>query len=204
MEKVRKTRHHGVVTAIYVSLIITLVAMALLLLVEGNYMSLLQLCLLSFVFLAPRVVEWAFRVMLPQPLEACAVVFIFAACILGEVYDFYLTYPLWDVVLHFESGFLFCAFACALTEGTEQTTFAFCYSVTISTLWEFLEFLVDALFHTNMQKDAFWQGKSDIGLVDTMTDLMAGAFGALCFVLWLLYERKHNFRRAESLIPNKR
>jgi hypothetical protein len=51
---------------------------------------------------------------------------------------------------------------------------SFGFAVTIGTLWEIFEFTMDWLVNSNMQKS---------GLVDTMTDLMMDALGALLAAL---------------------
>ena len=48
--------------------------------------------------------------------------------------------------------------------------FTFALAVTVGTMWEISEFLMDHYFGLNMQRT---------GLVDTMTDLMINAAGAL-------------------------
>jgi len=84
--------------------------------------------------------------------------------------------------------------------------FAFCFSMTVGVLWEFFEYGCDLLLGADMQKDrlvkAFtstllggervvvdsvsvngiaWEGYIDIGLIDTMEDLIVNALGALVF-----------------------
>jgi len=48
--------------------------------------------------------------------------------------------------------------------------FTFGFAVTLGTLWEIFEFLMDWFVGTNMQKS---------GLTDSMTDLIINCFGAL-------------------------
>ena len=40
--------------------------------------------------------------------------------------------------------------------------FGFCFSITIGVFWEFIEFSMDTLFHTDMQKDVFLDSVSSI------------------------------------------
>ena len=91
---------------------------------------------------------------------------------------------------------------------------AFCFSMTIGVVWEFFEFGMDQLFHTDMQKDTIVHavysvlldpaggnragitgitqvavngqdlglgGYIDIGLIDTMKDLIVNFIGAVVF-----------------------
>ena len=60
--------------------------------------------------------------------------------------------------------------------------FAFCFSVTIGSLWEIYEFIGDGLFGLNMQKFMTAQGELLVGhnaLRDTMKDIIVDVLGAL-------------------------
>ena len=89
--------------------------------------------------------------------------------------------------------------------------FAIFFSVTVSVAWEFIEYAADSWFHTDMQKDVFvdglysyfltdgsyvgsmeniqsvqingveMKGYFDIGLIDTMTDMIFETIGALLY-----------------------
>lgn len=106
--------------------------------------------------------------------------------------------------------------------------FAFCFSLAVGVLWEFFEFGTDSLFGFDMQKDRFissfksvligqekitvesvvvngeaWKGYIDIGLIDTMEDLIVGAIGAIVFSVfgWLYLHGRG--RWIEHLMPKK-
>ena len=117
-------------------------------------------------FLIPPFVETTFRVRLPNAMEIIAFFFVFCAEILGEIECFYVRIPIWDTLLHTVNGFLFAAFGFCIVEMLNRSkrtkfdlspffcaTVAFCLSMTIGVLWEFLEFGADLLLHTDMQKD---------------------------------------------------
>jgi len=99
--------------------------------------------------------------------------------------------------------------------------FAFCFSVTIGVLWEFFEYGSDLLFHTDMQKDSFvthfysasfpslgiiridevmingieFPAYLDIGLTDTMNDLIVSSAGAFVFTVFgIIYLSSHGNR----------
>ena len=104
---------------------------------------------------------------------------------------------------------------------------AFCFSMTVGVLWEFFEFGADIIFHTDMQKDTYLtdtvipvegiagvtvQGASgdvvlpaylDIGLFDTMKDLMVNFVGALVFSIigYFFVKEKGEGRIARQFIP---
>jgi uncharacterized membrane protein YjdF len=54
--------------------------------------------------------------------------------------------------------------------------FAFCFALSVGTIWEMFEFAMDQLFGMNMQKPMLGDPS---GLTDTMFDLIVDALGAL-------------------------
>lgn len=121
-----------------------------------------------------------FGIRLPNAFLIWIVVFIFATIFLGEAFDFYNRYRWWDVVMHAGSalgfGLVGFLFVFTLFEGDRYAAppwalalIAFCFAVTIGTLWEIFEFAMDHVFGLNMQKS---------GLIDTMGDLIVDVIGA--------------------------
>lgn len=148
---------------------------------SGRWSTLL-VCIAAFVLtLLPTFFSERFHIRLPLSFIGAFSAFVFGTLFLGEVYDFYERVWWWDIVLHGASavgfgiiGFLFVFY---LFEGDKYAAppwalalIAFCFALAIGTLWEVFEFAMDQLFGLNMQKS---------GLVDTMTDLMVDAVGAL-------------------------
>lgn len=124
------------------------------------------LCLLLFCI--PNLVSRRFEILLPGFLQAVIMIFIFSAEILGEVNAYYVKIPMWDTMLHTLNGFLMAAIGFSLVDIFNRSerflvklspvfvaVVAFCFSMTIGVLWEFFEFGMDMLFHTDMQKDFF-------------------------------------------------
>ncbi len=71
-------------------------------------------------------------------------------------------------------------------------TITFALAVTVGTIWEFFEFLMDWFFGLNMQKS---------GLVDTMTDLLINATGAaIAALIGYFYVRDEDSLLARRLI----
>lgn len=187
------------------------------------------LCVLTLVlFTLPGLVNRKFHIELPNTLEIIILFFIFAAEILGEIGAYYIKYPLWDKILHTTNGFLAAAIGLSLVDllnRSERTSFslspffvamvAFCFSMTIGVLWEFVEYFADSVLLTDMQKDTIVHaihsvaldptatnivihipdisevsingqslgvgGYLDIGLKDTMGDLLVNFIGAIVF-----------------------
>jgi hypothetical protein len=128
----------------------------------------------------PALIERQLRVPLPVELTLVTCLFLYASFALGEVRDFYEKIWWWDLALHGVAaltigiiGFL-AIYVFYMTQRIKVAagwvaTITFALAVSLGTIWEIFEFLMDWYFGLNMQKS---------GLVDTMTDLMINAVGA--------------------------
>ncbi len=133
---------------------------------DRNYENVFFCLLAILLFAVPSFIETHTRIEIPPAMENSILFFIFAAQILGEMRAYYVAYPFWDTMLHTANGFLAAAIGFSLAEilnQSEKGTFrlspfflavvAFCFSMTIGVLWEFLEYFMDMVFGTDMQKD---------------------------------------------------
>lgn len=159
-------KNHKRLFTVYIVLRLLVVGVAVESFFRGNYQNVF-LCILSLVlFLLPTFVSKNFGICLPETLEIIVLLFIFAAEILGEISAFYEKVPFWDSMLHTVTGFLAAAIGFALADVLNRNTrfkfmlspvymavVAFCFSMTVGTLWEFFEFFMDQVFHLDMQKD---------------------------------------------------
>lgn len=192
-------------------------------------------CALTLVlFLLPSFLEGALKVEIPPLLEGILYCFIFAAEILGELDNYYTTIPIWDTLLHTLNGFLFAAVGFVTVDLLNRNSksfklsplylvmVAFCFSMTIGVLWEFIECGGDLFLGQDMQKDFIVQsfqsvkldptntqqaiqvadithtqimtasgqvfeiegGYLDIGILDTMKDLLVNFIGAVVFCIF--------------------
>lgn len=215
---------------------------------QGVFFAILAMILL----LIPPFVKKTFRVELPTVLESIAYFFVFCAEILGEIGSFYTKVPFWDTMLHTVCGFIFAAFGFCLFDILNEnrrskfelspmflTLLAFCFSITIGTLWEFFEFGMDMLTVGDMQKDFIItdfgtvildpdglnkvvqlngiektliytkngvieiSGYLDIGLIDTMKDMLVNFLGALVFSIfgYIYIKTRGKQRIARQFIP---
>ncbi|MDR2606381.1 MAG: hypothetical protein LBC38_03765 [Oscillospiraceae bacterium] len=154
------------------------------------------LCALTMIlFTLPFIIGRRMKIRVPTALEIIALLFIFAAEILGELRDYYAAFPYWDKMLHTINGFLCAAIGLALINILNDAPgfqvqmspvfvafFAFCFSMTVGVLWEFLEYFSDTVLQTNMQKDTLLaNGILEPGLHDTMGDLIVNFIGAVAF-----------------------
>lgn len=129
---------------------------------DGVFIGIIALLM----FLIPPFVKKSFQLKLPTVLEAVAYFFVFSAQVLGEINSYYTKVPFWDAMLHTVCGFIFAAFGFCLFDILNEnrkikfelspfflTLLAFCFSITIGTLWEFFEFGMDFITIGDMQKD---------------------------------------------------
>ena len=136
----------------------------------ANYDHAVLCVAVLLMFLVPHFLRSRFRIRLPNTLEIVILLFIFCSEILGELQCYYLQYPHWDTMLHTTWGFLCAAIGFVLIDILNQDSkikfhlspffvaaAAFCFSMTVGVFWEFFEFAVDLLFHTDMQKDTVVQ-----------------------------------------------
>ena len=224
---------------------------------EGNYENVFMCALTLVLFLIPIIIERRLNIKLPNTLEIIIFLFIFSAEILGEVQNFYGIFKYWDTILHTINGFLCAAIGFSMIDILNRSTkfhkmltpafvalVAFCFSMTVGVLWEFIEYGMDKTFNTDMQKDRILttvsstllneEGKNkeeviknidktiingiynekesvitidggylDIGLNDTMKDLIVNFIGAVVFsILGLLYiKNRDEYRFAEEFMP---
>ncbi|MDR2109376.1 MAG: hypothetical protein LBP28_07985 [Coriobacteriales bacterium] len=226
----KKFREHRALFVLY-AVIRLLVLITMALEIQNHAWYNVFLCVITLVLLlVPSFVERRIRINIPDVLEAAVLIFVFAAEILGELREYYLAFPYWDTMLHTVNGFLCAAIGLALIDILNNSPrfsislspvfvalSAFCFSMTIGVIWEFLEYGIDALFQTDAQKDTVitsissvllnpdghnsaitvpvqsvaingeeWQlgGYIDIGLIDTIHDLMVNFVGATVFSIF--------------------
>ena len=162
----RELREHRSSFIIYTILRALVIGVLIFTVVTENYESAF-LCLLTLVLLiVPSFLQVALRIELPTMLEITMLIFIFAAEILGEIFNFYSIFPFWDTVLHTLNGVLAAAIGLSLVRLLNKSDrlliylsplftsiVAFCFSMTIGVFWEFFEFSMDRFLGFDMQKD---------------------------------------------------
>lgn len=169
--------------------------------------------LLLFVFTyVPNLIEYVFKVKIPIYMLIMYILFIFCHFILGEIYEFYATIKLWDVVLHSTTVIIITIVGVSIIyilAKEEKIKFIpillficpICFSMTIEVIWEMIEFSSDVILKTNMQRfNNSITGEPFVGhkaLLDTMKDLIVDLIAATVTSL-LAYidakKEKYNFR----------
>lgn len=166
---------------VHIILCLLVIAVMVLQLYNGNYENFFLCILTLLLFMLPGFVQVSFKVELPVVLEIIILLFIFAAEILGEISEFYVKFPYWDMMLHTLNGFLAAAIGFSLVDllnRSKKLVFelsplftaivAFCFSMTIGVIWEFFEFAMDIFLGFDMQKDT---------IVHTITSVMLDPAG---------------------------
>ena len=134
--------------------------------------------IISFI---PDLINKRTKLKIPEEFEFLFLIFIFAAVILGEINGYYTRFWWWDLMLHSMAGFNLGLWGLTilviLYQGEKVKAspiliamFTFCFAMAIGAVWEIFEFAGDQVLGTNMLKS---------GLLDTMSDLIVDAIGAL-------------------------
>lgn len=219
-----------------------------------NYWNAFLCVLVLIQFLIPYFLTNKFKIELPSIFEIIILLFIFSSEVLGEIQNFYGTFKHFDTVLHTLNGFLCAAVGFSLIDlcnnNSEKfnlsplylTIVAFCFSMTIGVLWEFLEYSIDKVMLSDMQKDKLVtkissvylnpEGKNkaivvdninktiiysdsgetvidggylDLGLNDTMKDLIVNFVGAVIFSVfgYLYVINRDKYKIAEKFMPKR-
>lgn len=207
--------------AIIVCELFVLVTFVMLLLDRQYNNRLLLAAITAFMVLMPSLAEKLFSF----KFHAAAYLFSMLYALgpmLGHCWNFYYTISWWDKLLHSSGGVMFAILGLLIFErfiGTDgkksiimAASFAVCFSVALSVLWEFYEFGSDMFLGTDMQNDTVITqinsyflsdlpgiagsisaidevivngealpvaGYIDIGLIDTMLDMLVETVGAL-------------------------
>lgn len=162
----------------------------------ADYVLMLVQCLLGLIVInLPAIIARRFRFEIPMVLYGLYIVFLYCAIFLGEVRSFYYVIPNWDSILHGFSSLMlgFFGFMVITILNRDEhimvhlspsfaAVFAFCFALTIGSIWEIYEYTFDGLLGMNMQKFMTADGQVLTGhaaLRDTMKDIMIDAAGAI-------------------------
>lgn len=161
---------------------------------RGDYSLNIIQCLLGLIVLfIPSILNKRLKIELPNYIQITFFLFLFAAIYLGEIRSFYYKIKFWDTILHTISGLMLGAlgfFMVDLLNKNNSITlrpifialFAFCFSITLGTIWEIYEFIMDGILKLNMQKYLSEDAVELTGraaLLDTMKDIILDVLGAL-------------------------
>lgn len=163
---------------------------------SGDYLFIainaLGLLLASFL---PTWINKRFRILVPELFLRIYLGFVTAALLLGEIGQFFVYVSWWDSALHLFSGSLIGVVGFSLLNILNKSPdlefrlspgfialFVFCFSLAVGVIWEIIEFAIDTIANSNMQrfKDSItgelWFGRE--ALKDTMKDFILNTIGA--------------------------
>ncbi|QVK18466.1 hypothetical protein KHQ81_01755 [Mycoplasmatota bacterium] len=162
----------------------------------------------------PELIEKKGKLNIPDFMEVIFIIMCICHFVLGEIGSFYIKFSWWDSMLHTLSGSMIAILGFSIVNSVNQeknnmivfpifvAIFAVCFSVTIGVLWEVVEFTIDHLTGSNMQRymnsTTLVPFEGRIALLDTMKDLMLDTIGA-CVISIIGYlsmkKDKHAFQR---------
>ena len=130
-----------------------------------------------------------FITLVPYRVQTMLNLLICFGVVIGSTVNKFTTFEHIDIPEHFFSGYIAAAgsYELAVIIQSRQpkdkklspalaAMFGLAFSVMLLTGWEFYEFTMDRLYGLNLQRSFF---NTEAGLIDTMTDLIIGAAGAL-------------------------
>lgn len=130
-----------------------------------------------------------FITQIPYRLQTMLTMLLCFAIVVGTTINKFTTIDFIDIPEHFMSGYLATAGSYELAiilqskRPTDKTLspalaamFAFAFGVMLLVGWEFYEFTMDRLYGLELQRSDF---DAEVGLIDTMVDLIVGAAGSL-------------------------
>lgn len=152
----------------------------------------LSLFIASFI---PTYLNKRFRISVPELLLRIYIGFVTCALLLGEIGRFFVYVSWWDSALHLFSGSLIGVVGFSLVNILNNSDdlefklspgfvalFVFCFSLAVGVIWEIVEYTIDGIANSNMQRfkdsitNELWLGRA--ALRDTMKDFILNTVGA--------------------------
>lgn len=148
----------------------------------------------------PGFIEKTGKVSIPNVMSIVFIIFCLAHFVVGEIGELYVKSKIFDSILHTLSGSMLAILGFSiirLLNNSEKVdlnlnplfvaVFVICFSITVGVLWEFVEFTIDALTGSNMQRYSDSVTREPFlgraALFDTMKDLMLDTVGALVMAI---------------------
>ncbi|MDD4282305.1 MAG: hypothetical protein PHX03_00800 [Bacilli bacterium] len=119
--------------------------------------------------------------------------FLIASTILGSLFNFYETVPMFDKILHFVTGILLSMLGIIIlinfnkydkTNIKFNIIFLAAITSTVALFWEIFEYISDFIFSRNTQRVL------ETGINDTMLDMISSLFGFTLVAIIYIMEKK--------------
>lgn len=194
-------------------------------------------CVCALIILnVPLFIQRKFRCYFPNFITVVLYVWVFAHFVLGEIFRAYDRIFLYDKLLHTTGGVVFAILSFSVVwllnnrEGVNKLSpffivlFTFCFAMTAEYIWELIEWALDRLFGSNMQRwqDSIIEGAEIIvngrpvdgtahskpygnGLSDTMGDMFINIVGCLvvCIVSYVGLKTKPHWFENKVILTEK-
>lgn len=167
----------------------------------------------------PYLIKKLFKITFSRVVSIVYYIYIFLSAFLGNVLEFYIKIPEWDMFIHFLMGAILSVLSIYILNYTiykkdknrHNITFTFLFmlmfAMGIGALWELYEFTGDLLFNIGAQRYLdVTTGTLLIGqkaLLDTMLDLFMDFLGAISGILFTLILIKTNKRFLKTFVITK-
>ncbi|WP_248152070.1 hypothetical protein [Microbacterium aoyamense] len=160
--------------------------------------------LLAVALWAPAAAELLLRTTIPWALQLHYILFMIGGPFAGSALNLYGALPVWDGLIHFDSGVMLAWLGMLLVRRAEESADAplpHWFSLTVilftpmafAAAWEICEFASDILIGTVSQS----------GLEDTMRDIVAGTLGGMLAIALLVLFRRPRTLAPESLLTRR-
>lgn len=148
-----------------------------------------------------------FKINLSDNAKISIIIFIYMALFLGTLCNFYDKFYWWDIVLHFTSGIIAYNIGKEIiliilkdkkslkNNHTLICLFAFLFAMTVGSVWEILEYLMDSIMNLDTQVAREFMGRAAIK--DTMTDLISSTISITILLIYDLIKNK--FRESKEI-----
>jgi hypothetical protein len=134
----------------------------------------------------PVIIQFVFKIKISFFVQLVFEIFLILHFVFGEVFNFYVIFTHYDTALHFITAVLLSIFGYSIIHYYLndnivfiQILFAFMFSLCCEFMWEILEFSVDHIFDTNMQR--FIKNgiilKGHAAIKDTIKDMIVALMG---------------------------
>lgn len=181
-----KNRNDKLAIAIAILFEIILIASVLLKIFSNQwndlYLYFVAISCITLPFIITKAANYK-EIVLPSTFQFASVTFILLALFFGEIMQLYTKFWWWDLFLHGIFGCYTIIIGIHIMQGVIikpkdvnikryaifMLILSFCFTITLGTIWEMIEFLADYFFNADMVNG---------GLEDTATDLLIKMFGA--------------------------
>ena len=181
--------------------------------------TIIQALLLGILTFVPYLFKKLFKVQIPILLEILYLMFCAATIMLGEIFEFYIKYKWWDDLLHIFSGSFISVIGFVVIYYLNEkkdikfnlspgfiVLFCLCFSLAGELVWEIIEWTLDGLVGSNMQRYMHdilltpFEGRE--ALRDTMWDMIEALIGSVILNVVAYFDLKRENSSIKKFISS--